>query len=137
MTRSICSTYTWLACSALIAGLATACGSSLPAVLTSTPETVSVEFDTDGSLSGTKDLATEECAKRGLIPEFDVVETAATPSSRVAKYRCVSPNVAAPAPAAPAAATPLTEEPAATSETEDPASETETTDTDSGEATTE
>ncbi|MBW2231064.1 MAG: hypothetical protein JRG92_11260 [Deltaproteobacteria bacterium] len=144
MTHSIPSTYAWLACSALIAGLATACGSSLPAVLTSTPATVAIEFSTDGSLTGTRDLAIEECAKYGLIPRFDVVEKTATPSSRVAKYQCVSPNVAAPPAAAPPAAMPSTAEPAATSETEpaaaetdDAAPETGATDTDSSEASTE
>jgi hypothetical protein len=96
-------------CALLLGALGTACGTSLPAVLSSTPESVAVEFSTDGDLIGTKKLADQECAKYNLIPSFDKVQPTATPKSRVAEYRCVSPDVAAPPPAA---ATPA---PAATS----------------------
>jgi hypothetical protein len=121
MTRPL---NTLLICMALVVGLVTGCGSGLPAVLSSTPDQVSVEFSEDDNLTKTRKLALEECAKHDLIPEFEVVEKTATKKSRVAKYRCVSPNVAAapaPAPAATPAATPVatpTEETTSATETE-------------------
>jgi len=124
------SSFAVLVAAGLVAGLTAACGSGGPVVLTSTPESVAVEFDVDGKLSDTKQLAAEECEKRGLIVEFDQVEQTATPHTRVAKYRCVSPNVSAPAPAAAPAATPAPQP----AETAAPETTEEAPATDTGEA---
>ena len=83
-----------------------ACAGRGPEVLTSTPKEVSVEFPIKGDLGEAAELAQTECQKNGLSARFIVVKTAATPRTRVAKFECVSPDVAAgPDAAAPAAAT--------------------------------
>jgi len=81
---------TFIACS-----LGLGCASSLPAVLTSTPDSVAVEFAIDGSLSGATELARQECEKLGKIAEFNQVKKDATPNSRVAQFNCIDPNAAA------------------------------------------
>jgi hypothetical protein len=70
-------------------------------VLTDTPDEVAIEFPMNGNLSDATALAEQACAKHGRIARFGVVKTAATPTTRVAKYRCVSatPAVAATPPA--------------------------------------
>jgi hypothetical protein len=73
---------------ALVA-FAIGCASGLPAVITSTPEKVSVEFDKEGSVKDTVKLAEEACAKVGKTAEFANVDTAASPKTRVANYKCV------------------------------------------------
>ena len=139
MISSYRSKLALLACATFLAGLAAACGTGLPAVLSSTPETVSIEFSTDDNLSDTTKLALEACAKHDLIPDFNVVEKTATPNSRVAKYNCVSPDVAAPA-MAPAADEPAAadagEEPSAGAEPSAAAPESAPTETTAGEPTT-
>jgi hypothetical protein len=96
--------------------LALACASPGPEVLTSTPDEIAIEFPKNGDLGEATELANAECAKNGRIARFGVVKTAATPKTRVAKYRCIDPNVAdtpPPAPAAPmtAAETPVSDTP--------------------------
>ncbi len=84
------------------AGLATACATARPEVLTTTPDEVAIEFPKAGDLGEATDLAQKECAKYERTARFTVVKTAATPTTRVAKFRCVSiddePDVAAPPP---------------------------------------
>jgi hypothetical protein len=65
-------------------------GGGLPAVISSTPESVAVEFDRESSLKEPAELATAECGKLGKLAEFDKVDITATPNSRIAKYKCVS-----------------------------------------------
>jgi hypothetical protein len=65
------------------------CASNLPAVLTSTDDSVAIEFEQTGSLSETTVLAKTECEKYGKTAKFDVVDKIATPSTRIAKYECV------------------------------------------------
>ena len=69
--------------------LAIGCASGLPAVISSTPDNVSVEFEKDGSVKDTAKLAGQECAKVGKSAEFEKVDTAASPDSRIAHYNCV------------------------------------------------
>jgi hypothetical protein len=69
--------------------LAIGCASGLPAVISSTPDKVSVEFAKDGSVKDTTKMAEEECAKVGKAAEFVNVDTAASPDSRIAHYNCV------------------------------------------------
>jgi hypothetical protein len=71
------------------AGLALGCASGLPAVISSTPDKVSVEFEKDGSVKDTAKMAGEECEKVGKSAEFASVDTAASPHSRIAHYNCV------------------------------------------------
>ena len=112
----------------LTTAFAMACAGTGPTVLTSTPEDVAIEFPKSGDLADASKLAAEECAKNGLIPRFIVVKTAATPTTRVAKFKCVSPDVASPAeteaPTAEAAAGEAAA--AATTATDAPADATET-----------
>ena len=106
---------------------AMACAGASPTVLTSTPEDVAIEFPKSGDLADASKLAAEECAKNGLIPRFVVVKMAATPTTRVAKFKCVSPDVAAPAETeAPAAAAAGAAADAAPTATDAPADATET-----------
>ena len=65
------------------------CASNFPAVLTSTGDSVAIEFEQTGSLSETTELAKTECEKHGKTPKFDVVDKIATPTTRIAKYECV------------------------------------------------
>jgi hypothetical protein len=65
-------------------------GAKLPAVISSTPENVAVEFDREGSLKEPSELAKAECGKLGKRAEFDKVDITATPNSRIAKFKCVS-----------------------------------------------
>jgi hypothetical protein len=69
--------------------LAMGCASGLPAVISSSPEKVSVEFDKDGSVRDTAKKAQEECAKVGKSAEFDDVDMTASPKTRIANYNCV------------------------------------------------
>jgi hypothetical protein len=65
------------------------CASGLPAVISSSPDRVSVEFAKDGSVKDTSKMAQEACAKVGKTADFDKVDTAASPDSRIAHYNCV------------------------------------------------
>ena len=86
---------------ALVAGgLALGCASGLPAVISSDPDKVSVEFDKDGSVKDTSKLAKEACEKVGRMAEFVNVDTTASPKTRIANYKCVGGE--APAATAPA-----------------------------------
>jgi hypothetical protein len=73
-----------------LASFAIGCAGGLPAVISSTPEGVAVEFDREGSLKEPAELARAECGKVGKRAEFDKVDITATPNSRIAKYKCVS-----------------------------------------------
>ena len=74
-----------------LASLAIGCaGGGLPAVISSTPDKVAVEFQKDSNLQGPAELAREECGKLGKRAEFDAVDITATPNSRIARYNCVS-----------------------------------------------
>jgi hypothetical protein len=75
--------------SIVLLALAMGCASGLPAVISSTPDKVSVEFDKDGSVKDTAKMAREECAKVGKSAEFGNVDTAASPKTRIAHYDCV------------------------------------------------
>jgi hypothetical protein len=74
---------------------AISCASGLPAVISSTPSEISVEYDRDGSLEKASELAAAECQRYGLDTEFDSVAPAVSEKSNVAKYRCVEGSVAA------------------------------------------
>jgi len=69
--------------------LAIGCASGLPAVISSSPDKVAVEFDKDGSVKDTAKMAQAECAKVGKSAEFDSVDTSASPKTRIAEYKCV------------------------------------------------
>lgn len=73
---------------------AISCASGLPAVISSTPSEISVEYERDGSLKGASDLATAECQRYGLHTEFDSVAPSVSETSNVARYRCVKGSVA-------------------------------------------
>jgi hypothetical protein len=82
-------------------GLVLGCASPYPAVISSTPDKVAIEFEKDGSLEDASKLAQKECGRFGRTADFDVVDVTATPDTRVARFRCVAPESAeAPAPAA-------------------------------------
>jgi hypothetical protein len=66
------------------------CAGGLPAVISSTPDKVAVEFEREGGLQEAAELARSECGKLGKRAEFDEVDITATPNSRIAKYNCVS-----------------------------------------------
>ena len=72
-----------------------ACASPGPTVLTSTPDEISIEFPIEGNLSEATKLAQKECEKNGRTARFTEVKTDATPTTRVAQFECVSPDVAA------------------------------------------
>lgn len=74
---------------------AISCASGLPAVISSTPSEISVEYERDGSLKQASELATTQCQRYGLHAEFDSVAPAVSEKSNVAKYRCVKGSVAA------------------------------------------
>jgi hypothetical protein len=74
---------------------AISCASGLPAVVSSTPSEVSVEYERDGNLGKASELATAECQQYGLHAEFEAVTPAVSDQSNVAKYRCVKGSVAA------------------------------------------
>jgi hypothetical protein len=94
-----------------VMALTSGCASPYPAVLTSTSEKVAIEFEADGSLAEASKLAEQECARFGKKADFASVDMTATPSTRIARFTCVSDAPAA-APAAPATeAMPETAEP--------------------------
>ena len=72
-----------------LVAFAIGCASGLPAVISSTPDKVAVEFDPDGGLKDAAALARQECGKLAKSAEFDEVDMTATPKSRIAKYNCV------------------------------------------------
>lgn len=74
---------------------AISCASGLPAVVSSTPSEISVEYERDGNLKKASELATDECQRYGLHAEFEAVTPAVSEKSNVAKYRCVRGSVAA------------------------------------------
>ena len=74
----------------LTAGLFMACASAGPQILTATQDEVSIEFPTDGKLGDAAKLAQDECSKNDRTSKFIAVETAATPTTRVAKFECVT-----------------------------------------------
>ena len=63
--------------------------SSLPTVVSSTNESVAVEFDPDEGVASAKELAETECARFGRAAKFEKVDMTATPDSRIARYECV------------------------------------------------
>jgi hypothetical protein len=75
-----------------LASFAIGCGAGLPAVISSTPDKVAVEFEREGGLQDAAELARQECGKLGKSAEFDEVDITATPDTRIAKYNCVSPS---------------------------------------------
>ena len=77
------------------AGAISCASGGLPAVISSTPSEISVEYARDGSLKKASELATAECQRYGLHTEFDSVAPAVSETSNVAKYRCVKGAVAA------------------------------------------
>ena len=89
------------------------CASPYPVVLTTTAEQVAIEYEIDGSLTDASTLAEQECAKFGKKASYESVDATATPSTRIARYHCVS-DAPAPVAAPPAAAAPETTAPAPT-----------------------
>jgi hypothetical protein len=83
----------------LIAAVAAGCAGGLPAVVSSNPSRVSVEFELEGSVTEAGELAAEECKKYGKVSEYQAVDTIATPNSRIANFDCIAPadGVGAPA----------------------------------------
>ena len=78
-----------LAMSAVLAIVVGCAG--LPAVVTSNPDRVRIEFALDGSVTEAAELAKEECEKNDKVAEFEAVDTTATPKSRIANFKCISP----------------------------------------------
>ena len=72
-----------------IAALSLGCASG-PAVISSTPENIAVEFPKDDTVKSASDLAQKECEKYGKTADFESVDTTASPETRVAKFNCVS-----------------------------------------------
>lgn len=72
-----------------IAALSLGCASG-PAVISSTPDRISVEFPSDGNVKGASDLAKKECRNYGKTADFDSVDASASPKTRVAIFNCVS-----------------------------------------------
>ncbi len=70
------------------------CAGGLPAVVSSNPAGVSVEFELEGSVTEAGQIAAKECEKHGKLTEFVTVDTKATPKSRIANFRCVDPTAA-------------------------------------------
>jgi hypothetical protein len=64
-----------------------ACGSNYPALLSSTPDQVSVEFEEDASVATTRELAEQNCATHEKVAQFESLNE--TKSARIATYRCV------------------------------------------------
>ena len=82
--------------SSLLACFALACASGFPAVVSSNPQGVSVEFELSGTVSEAGKLAAKECKKHGKLADFEQVDATATERSRIANFRCIHPGVAAP-----------------------------------------
>ena len=78
----------------LIALLGFGC-SSLPAVVSSDPNRVSIEFALDESVASASELADEECEKYGKEASYENVDSVASPRSRIANFNCVDPNAGA------------------------------------------
>jgi hypothetical protein len=74
---------------------AVSCASGLPAVVSSTPSEIAVEYERGGNLKKASELAAAECRRYGLHAEFDTVAPAVSEKSNVAKYRCVKGSMAA------------------------------------------
>jgi hypothetical protein len=73
-----------------LAAFTIGCAGGLPAVISSTSENVAVEFNQKKGLKKASDLALEECKRFGKSAEFDKVDMTATPTSRIARFQCVS-----------------------------------------------
>ena len=69
-----------------------ACASGLPAVISSTPDEVAIEFDKEKTVASTREIATESCASHQKIAQFDAVNRESTERSRIAMYSCVPPE---------------------------------------------
>lgn len=63
---------------------------SAPAVHSSTPDGVAVEFPRDDTVSSASVVADKECKRHGKLADFDSVDMTASPKARVAKFHCVS-----------------------------------------------
>ncbi len=88
--------FTPLLASSLLACFALACAGGLPAVVSSNPQRVSIEFELTGTVVEAGKLAAEECEKHGKLSDFEMVDATATQKSRIANFRCINPGVAAP-----------------------------------------
>jgi hypothetical protein len=75
--------------------LASGCAGSLPAVVSSTPDAVSIEYRSDAGLQSAAKLARSECERHGREAEFSDVVRDVTRQSHAAVFRCVSGDVAA------------------------------------------
>jgi hypothetical protein len=93
MARSGTSWRFVVGCTALAGAIS--CASGLPAVVSSTPSEISIEYERDGNLKKASELATSECQQYGMAAEFDSVTPAVSENSNVAKYRCAKGSVAA------------------------------------------
>ncbi|MDH3211807.1 MAG: hypothetical protein OEM05_04905 [Myxococcales bacterium] len=93
MARSQAFCLVVVTCTAL-AG-AVSCAGGLPAVVSSTPAEIAVEYERGGNLKAASKLATSGCQRYGLLAEFDSVAPAVSEKSNVVKYRCVQGSVAA------------------------------------------
>ena len=75
----------------LVAGATLALGcASGPAVISSTADSIVVEFPTNGTVKDASELAKKECETYGKVADFDSVDTSASPKTRVARFNCVS-----------------------------------------------
>ncbi len=82
--------------SSLLACFTLACAGRFPAVVSSNPQGVSIEFERGGTVSEAGELAAKECEKHGKLANFEQVDPTATEKSRIANFRCIIPDVAAP-----------------------------------------
>ena len=67
------------------------CAGGLPAVVSSNVDSVSIEFELEGSVAEAGELASEECEKHGKTADFSAVDQVAAPNSRIANFKCVDP----------------------------------------------
>ena len=72
-----------------LAAFSIGCASG-PAVISSTPDRISIEFPNDGTVKDTSALAKKECQGYGKMADFDSVNATASPKTRVATFNCVS-----------------------------------------------
>ena len=78
-----------------LAPIALACASGLPALVSATPDEVTIEYAREEGLKNASKLAREECEKLGRTANFEKVTPAVGTDSNVAHYACVPADVAA------------------------------------------
>ena len=78
-----------------LTAIALACASGLPALVSATPDVVTVEYSREAGLKNASKLAREECQRVGRTANFEKVTPAVGTDSNVAHYACLPSDVAA------------------------------------------